>query len=58
VSNNQVEEKSLISSATTIITKPAKTDHPINELIAKSWSARSFSTQPVERIKLLSISEP
>jgi nitroreductase len=35
----------------------AKTDHPINELIAKRWSARAFSTRPVERAKLLSILE-
>jgi hypothetical protein len=48
VSNNQVEEeKSSTLSATTVITKPAKTDHPINELIAKRWSARTFSTRPV-----------
>lgn len=53
------EEKSSSRSslAATIITKPAKTDHPINELIAKRWSARAFSTRPVERIKLLSVLE-
>ena len=38
MSNNQEEEEN--SSPVTIITKPAKTDHPINELIAKRWSAR------------------
>ena len=43
--------------ATTIITKPANTDYPINELIARRWSARAFSTRPVERSKLLSILE-
>ena len=43
--------------ATTIITKPANTDYPINELIARMWSARAFSTRPVERSKLLSILE-
>jgi hypothetical protein len=58
VSNNQVEEeKSSTLSPATIITKPAKTDHPINELIAKRWSARAFSTRHVERLKLLSILE-
>lgn len=53
------EEKSSSRSslAATIITKPAETDHPINELIAKRWSARAFSTRPVERIKLLSVLE-
>ena len=45
------------AATTTIITKTAKTDHPINELIAKRWSARAFSTRPVERSKLLSILE-
>jgi nitroreductase len=59
VSNNQEKEKASSTSSleTTIITKPAKTDHPINELIAKRWSARAFSTRPVERKKLLSILE-
>jgi nitroreductase len=58
VNNNQEEEqKSPTLSAATIITKPAKTDHPINELIAKRWSARAFSTRPVEKSKLLSILE-
>jgi nitroreductase len=40
-----------------MITKTAKTDHPINGLIAKRWSARAFSTRPVEKSKLLSILE-
>ena len=40
-----------------IIEKRAKTDFPIHELIAKRWSARAFSTRPVERSKLLSILE-
>jgi len=59
VSNNNNEEDTTTttSAAATIITKPAKTDHPINELIAKRWSARAFSTRPVERKKLLSILE-
>jgi nitroreductase len=43
--------------ATTIITKPANSDYPINELIARRWSARAFSTRPVETSKLLSILE-
>lgn len=42
---------------TTMITKTAKTDYPINELISRRWSARAFSTKPVERSKLLSILE-
>ena len=44
-------------SSTAIITKPARTDYPINELIAKRWSARAFSTRTVEKSKLLSILE-
>jgi nitroreductase len=40
-----------------LIKKPAKTDHLISELIANRWSARSFSTRPVEKAKLLSILE-
>jgi nitroreductase len=40
-----------------MITKTAKTDHPINELIARRRSARAFSTTPVEKSKLLSILE-
>ena len=35
---------------TKIITKMAKTDYPISELIARRWSARAFSTKPVEDI--------
>jgi nitroreductase len=53
--SNSSEEKTSIT--TTIITKTAKTDYPINELIAKRWSARAFSTRPVEVSKLLSILE-
>jgi nitroreductase len=44
-------------TTTATITKTANTDHPINELIAKRWSARAFSTRAVERSKLLSILE-
>ena len=40
-----------------IITKMAKTDYPINEIISRRWSARAFSTKPVEKLKLLSILE-
>ncbi len=40
-----------------IITKPAQTEFPIHELIAKRWSARAFSTRSVEKTKLLSILE-
>ena len=40
-----------------IITKMAKTDYPINEIISRRWSARAFSTRPVEKLKLLSILE-
>ena len=40
-----------------IITKMAKTDYPINEIISKRWSARAFSIKPVEKLKLLSILE-
>ena len=41
----------------TIITKMAKTDYPISEMIARRWSARAFSTRPVENSKLLSLLE-
>ena len=58
MSKNQEEKPSSASSLeATMITKPAKTDHPINELIAKRWSARAFSKRHVERAKLLSIME-
>ncbi len=40
-----------------MVTKIANTGHPVNELIAKRWSARAFSTKPVERSKLLSMIE-
>jgi nitroreductase len=40
-----------------IVANIAKTDHPISEIIAKRWSARAFSTRPVEFSKLLSILE-
>ena len=40
-----------------IVANIAKTDHPVSEIIAKRWSARAFSTRPVEFSKLLSILE-
>lgn len=40
-----------------IVANLAKTDHSISEIIAKRWSARAFSTRPVEFSKLLSILE-
>ena len=40
-----------------IIVNKANTDYPISEIIAKRWSARAFSTKPVENSKLLSILE-
>ena len=40
-----------------IIVKTAKTDYPVSELISRRWSARAFSTRPVEKLKLLSILE-
>ncbi len=40
-----------------IVVNRANTDHPVSEIIAKRWSARAFSTRPVEFSKLLSILE-
>ena len=40
-----------------IIGNKANIDYPISEIIANRWSARAFSTQPVENSKLLSILE-
>lgn len=37
--------------------KPATTASPIHELIARRWSPRAFSEQPVEAIKLRSLFE-
>jgi len=51
------EENDEKATNTTIITKTANASHPINELIARRWSARAFSTKPVEKSKLLSILE-
>ena len=50
---NNEDESTTSSVAATIITKPAKTDYPISDLIAKRWSARAFSTRTVEASKLL-----
>ena len=40
-----------------IITKLADTDFPRHNLLARRWSARSFSTKSVEKSKLFSILE-
>jgi nitroreductase len=40
-----------------IVINKASTDHPVSEIIARRWSARAFSTRPVEFSKLLSILE-
>jgi hypothetical protein len=40
------KETSSSTASTAIISKPARTNYPINELIAKRWSARAFSTRP------------
>ena len=41
----------------TILTKTAKADFPISEIISRRWSARAFSTKHVKKSKLLSILE-
>ncbi len=40
-----------------IVVNRANTDYPVSEIIARRWSARAFSTRPVEFSKLLSILE-
>ena len=45
------------STAKEIVENRANTDHAISEIIAKRWSARAFSSRPVEFSKLLSILE-
>jgi nitroreductase len=40
-----------------IVVNRASTDYPVSEIIAQRWSARAFSTRPVEFSKLLSILE-
>ena len=37
--------------------KPALAEHPVNDLIRRRWSPRSFLPKPVETAKLLSILE-
>jgi nitroreductase len=37
--------------------KPAPADHPLHDLIARRWSPRAFSGQPIEDEKLLSLLE-
>jgi nitroreductase len=49
-SSNELEKEE-------IVVNRANTDHPVSEIIAKRWSARAFSTRPVEFSKLLSILE-
>ena len=46
-----------MSSRKNLLSKKAITIFPIHEIIAKRWSARAFSTKPVEKSKLLSILE-
>lgn len=46
-----------MSSRKNLISKKALTNFPIHEIIAKRWSARAFSTKPVEKSKLFSILE-
>src|SRR5918997_1863987 len=40
-----------------VVVNKAKTDYPVSEIISRRWSARAFSTRPVEFSKLLSILE-
>ena len=51
------EEIDTEEETATIITKTAKADFPISEIISRRWSARAFSTRHVEKSKLLSILE-
>ncbi|MFY9565761.1 MAG: nitroreductase family protein, partial [Nitrososphaeraceae archaeon] len=51
------EEFDTEEETATIITKMAKADYPISEIISRRWSARAFSTKHVEKSKLLSILE-
>jgi len=37
--------------------KPAKTEHPIHDLLVKRWSPRAFSDKPVEPAKLRQLFE-
>ena len=49
------EELNKEKEAAVIITKMAKSDYPIGEIISRRWNAGAFSTKPVEKSKLLSI---
>jgi nitroreductase len=40
-----------------VFEKPAVTDYPIHELLKRRWSARAFSTQPLEPAALCSVFE-
>lgn len=51
------EEFDTEEETATIITKMAKADYPISEIISRRWSAKAFSTKHVEKSKLLSILE-
>jgi nitroreductase len=48
--SNKLDKKEIVANR-------ANTDYPVSEIIAKRWSARAFSTRPVEFSKLLSILE-
>src|SRR5262245_60647726 len=37
--------------------RPAPTDHPIHELLARRWSPRAFDARPIEPEKLSSLFE-
>jgi hypothetical protein len=52
-----IEELDKEKETAAIITKMATVDYPINEIISRRWSAKAFSTKPVEKPKLLSILE-
>jgi nitroreductase len=40
-----------------VFEKPAPTDHPIAEILARRWSTRAFSDRPVDRKTLASLFE-
>ena len=46
-----------MTKETNLISKIANTDFPIHNIIARRWSARTFSIKTVEKSKLLSILE-
>jgi nitroreductase len=48
--SNKLDKKEIVANR-------ANTDYPVSEIIAKRWSARAFSTRPVEFSKLLSVLE-